>query len=492
MSHSFDPRRSLLGIASKSSQVDHYRLLGLARLELNPDVIDHAAERQIDHLQRHRTVGNGNEVAALCESLGQVRDCLLDHDAHLAYAGLLQGYQAGSDDLDLQAAWRIFSDEFDDSWRAARSSEPDPQHLWLGIPRHQRPASNERLLGLDEGERDAEVIRCAAERQIAFVRRFASGEKAEQANLLLGQLSRARSMLLRAVPDPLSNHESEELDPTLLPETFTADLNLPLDEVPLGSADQVSTQTPPQAIAEPRETSESPVADRRLARPSRGIVACVLAGMVGLSLGVWGAYKRLGPGDENTTQNLDPSAVPNGPSINALRREQMRDRRPPYSPPPRSTTEPPRSEVEEFIERARRMPPMELDPEEIDRYSDLATTASEKAGIADLRRRYAPWEGHLQRIDDVRFKANLRGVENSISHIEGRLQRGVAGAADLEKVLVNVQDLEAMPDRYPHYSEELNERYNQVSASAEQLAVTLRQLVAASESTGAGMEDSEN
>jgi hypothetical protein len=46
----------------------------------------------------------------------------------------------------------------------------DPYHRWLGIPPKHQPPNHYRLLGLEPFENDMEVIRDAAERQIAHVR----------------------------------------------------------------------------------------------------------------------------------------------------------------------------------------------------------------------------------------------------------------------------------------------------------------------------------
>ena len=52
----------------------------------------------------------------------------------------------------------------------------DAYHRWLGIPSEEQPATHYRLLGLALFESDPEVIRDAAERQIAHVRGYALGK----------------------------------------------------------------------------------------------------------------------------------------------------------------------------------------------------------------------------------------------------------------------------------------------------------------------------
>jgi hypothetical protein len=72
----------------------------------------------------------------------------------------------------------------------------DPYHRWLGIRPEDQPADHYRLLGLSRHEDDVEVIRDAAERQIAHVRRYAVGDHAEDANRILNELGNAKACLI--------------------------------------------------------------------------------------------------------------------------------------------------------------------------------------------------------------------------------------------------------------------------------------------------------
>ena len=226
---------------------DHYRLLGLGRLELNADAIVYAAERQSDQLKRFTSGEHGETAIALLAAVSSARDCLLDHDLHRVYAGRLQGFDPDSNDLDTKSAWRSFAEEFDEAWSRSQTLEFDAQHYWLGIPRHQRPASNCRLLGISEGEQNADVVQSAAERQISFVRKFASGDKATEANTLLQQLSRARSTLLRIASVSPPDHASDPGDTDLLDEHVEIlppepEVEL-FDEVPASDPRWVSANT---------------------------------------------------------------------------------------------------------------------------------------------------------------------------------------------------------------------------------------------------------
>jgi len=72
----------------------------------------------------------------------------------------------------------------------------DPYHRWLGIPSDEQPAGPRRLLGISADENDPQVVREAALRQTAFVRKFSIGEHGEQAERILGEIADARDSIL--------------------------------------------------------------------------------------------------------------------------------------------------------------------------------------------------------------------------------------------------------------------------------------------------------
>lgn len=74
----------------------------------------------------------------------------------------------------------------------------DPLHRWLGIRPEEQPPNHYRLLGIAQFEDDTEVIRDAAERQMAHVRTYGLGQHSDLSQTVLNQLSRAKSCLLNA------------------------------------------------------------------------------------------------------------------------------------------------------------------------------------------------------------------------------------------------------------------------------------------------------
>jgi hypothetical protein len=77
------------------------------------------------------------------------------------------------------------------------ADEFDPYLHWLGIRDSERPPNHYRLLGLELFESDPDVIATAADRQMAHVRTFQSGKRAELSQRLLNELSAAKICLLQ-------------------------------------------------------------------------------------------------------------------------------------------------------------------------------------------------------------------------------------------------------------------------------------------------------
>lgn len=183
------------------------------------------------------------------------------------------------------------------------SNEPfDPYRLWLGIPAQEQPPSYYRLLGLQNFESNIEAVHYTADRQIAHVRYFQTGQYAQVCHQIINEIQTARNCLA----DPRRKAEYDAL--------LRRHLGIP-DPAPVypypGQAYAVPTQThaappavapptvAPPAVAPPavgppvvaEEVFAAPVVRRR--RPYRRtdktaiifiIVFCLLA--LGIGLGI--------------------------------------------------------------------------------------------------------------------------------------------------------------------------------------------------------------
>ena len=72
----------------------------------------------------------------------------------------------------------------------------DPYRRWLGIQPKDQPPHHYRLLGIDLFEDDSEVIREAAERQMAHVKNYQLGQHSAISQKILNEISAAMGCLL--------------------------------------------------------------------------------------------------------------------------------------------------------------------------------------------------------------------------------------------------------------------------------------------------------
>lgn len=82
-------------------------------------------------------------------------------------------------------------------FRTEAMDEYDAYHLWLGIPPEEQPPSHYRLLGVRLFEQNAEVIRNAADRQRAHVKRLGINQHEKRGQELLNEIEAAKICLLR-------------------------------------------------------------------------------------------------------------------------------------------------------------------------------------------------------------------------------------------------------------------------------------------------------
>lgn len=81
----FDPYHKWLGIPPRQQPPHHYRLLGLALFECDPDVISHAAEERLSHLRSHEQGPHCALARQLTAEIEAAQACLLSVPQRTAY-----------------------------------------------------------------------------------------------------------------------------------------------------------------------------------------------------------------------------------------------------------------------------------------------------------------------------------------------------------------------------------------------------------------------
>jgi hypothetical protein len=108
MSEPFDPYRKWLGIPPKDQPPHHYRLLGIATFEDDPDVIENAATRQMRHVRTFQTSKQHAPVSQrILTELSAAKVCLLTPESKAEYDQKLRARLAAAGQLsstDLTAA----------------------------------------------------------------------------------------------------------------------------------------------------------------------------------------------------------------------------------------------------------------------------------------------------------------------------------------------------------------------------------------------------
>ena len=126
------------------------------------------------------------------------------------------------------------------------AAEFDPYHRWLGISPKDQPPNYYRLLSVDLFEDDPEVIRDAADRQMAHVRTYQLGECSELSQRILNELGAARACLLdKAAKVAYDRGLREAAAPVVTPVAVVLPaVPRPLP-VPSESSDSVAAEPPP-------------------------------------------------------------------------------------------------------------------------------------------------------------------------------------------------------------------------------------------------------
>ncbi len=95
MAEGFDPYLNWLGIRDPRRPPNHYALLGLALFEDDPEVIAHAADRQMAHVRTFQTGPRSAESQRILNELAAAKICLLNPAKKQAYDAALR-QQAGA------------------------------------------------------------------------------------------------------------------------------------------------------------------------------------------------------------------------------------------------------------------------------------------------------------------------------------------------------------------------------------------------------------
>ncbi|HUY90376.1 MAG TPA: hypothetical protein VMV10_16690 [Pirellulales bacterium] len=90
MTDSFDPYHKWLGIPPAEQPPNHYRLLGIGLFEADPDVIEQAADRQMTHVQTHKTGSHSAASQKLLNQLSAAKLCLLSQAEKAKYDAALR------------------------------------------------------------------------------------------------------------------------------------------------------------------------------------------------------------------------------------------------------------------------------------------------------------------------------------------------------------------------------------------------------------------
>ncbi len=94
MADRFDPYLHWLGIRDPERPPNHYRLLGVALFEDDPDVLTNAADRQMSHVRTFQTGRHSAESQKLLNELAGAKVCLLNAAKKAAYDAKLRAEQA--------------------------------------------------------------------------------------------------------------------------------------------------------------------------------------------------------------------------------------------------------------------------------------------------------------------------------------------------------------------------------------------------------------
>lgn len=135
----------------------------------------------------------------------------------------------------------------------------DPYHLWLSIKPKDQPPHHYRLLGIDLFEDDPEVIRDAAERQMAHVRKYQLGQHSAISQKMLNEIAAAKGCLLDREKKAAYDVAIKQKLGTIASAQGPPDLSIPLQPpspppLPLQPTSIAGRRRLPAASAQPNTT----------------------------------------------------------------------------------------------------------------------------------------------------------------------------------------------------------------------------------------------
>jgi hypothetical protein len=215
----------------------------------------------------------------------------------------------------------------------------DPYHRWLGIPAKDQPANHYRLLGIELFESDPEVIRDAAERQIAHVRTYQLGNYVELSQRILNELGAAKACLLD--PSKRSAYDAS-LKGRSRPPRRTATPEERREVPPIGQpATRPEIPRPTKRVAASEDDRKpSPLYEWIDARQNRLIQIGSATAAILLLIGVLALARRLW--DSSGTLNAKPVSHPSSQPTAPSAPKQVAVDRGPQKSVPAPTARPPK------------------------------------------------------------------------------------------------------------------------------------------------------
>ena len=158
----------------------------------------------------------------------------------------------------------------------------DPYYKWLAIPTEDQPPSHYRLLAIESGEGDAEVIANAADQRISHLRILEMGEQGSAAAALIAEIQAARDCLLdaekRAAYDAQLNDDADTAG-LALDAPFVAD-SVSVDESVVDSGNRSTSVNKADSSRNKKKNKESNKKAKKIS-----IIGHIVAPIVGLALG---------------------------------------------------------------------------------------------------------------------------------------------------------------------------------------------------------------